>query len=537
MKKVLLIVLVSLSLALPFSVDAADLKLTYKEKTNVSYLKSKNDMPLILPSYDNSGKLDGNLVLNIREEYSDDDIFLEKYSLDNKLLYKISAKEFYSNFTVNTEYIDSDNQYGYKVKGKSDILISVINANTGEEVFKKQYGGSGKEIVNGMFSFKSYDNNGVHDGYIASLQSTSTNLGINPGFIMLKYDLKGDLIWQKSINDYSDNYGGMFQIGDGKIDAMFVWSCYGQAKVGQVELGKTSTTQELWGKKSNLECFGLTVQMNFSYNKAGNIDGIILAGFTTNESGESIGTLYKYDLDGNEVFKYTYDKPSKYTGVISSQNIEGTYDGYLVAGVSDEGTFLLKYDYSGKIVWKDIYSSNESIQFKIHQSYDTAQRFNGYLLYSYSYDSIALRKSDNDFESLPTFRKLGVKKVDLENNDKVVLAKYTFETFDVKKETTDEGDITISNDKAYPGDVVKISVTPKDGYVLKKIVVTDESGKEIEVSDDGTFIMPEGKVKVSAIYNKIVNPDTTSACYVVLGIILVISVGTLIVTKGRKQEF
>ena len=71
-------------------------------------------------------------------------------------------------------------------------------------------------------------------------------------------------------------------------------------------------------------------------------------------------------------------------------------------------------------------------------------------------------------------------------------------------------------------------------YVLKRIVVMDESGKEIEVSKDGTFVMPEGKVTVTAIYSRISNPETVSACYVVLGIILLISIGTLIVQKKKE---
>ena len=86
------------------------------------------------------------------------------------------------------------------------------------------------------------------------------------------------------------------------------------------------------------------------------------------------------------------------------------------------------------------------------------------------------------------------------------------------------------------GDTIKVKVTTKEGYVLKRIVVMDESGKEIEVTADGTFIMPEGKVTVTAIYNKITNPETVSACYIVLGIILLISIGILIVNKQKTVK-
>lgn len=265
------------------------------------------------------------------------------------------------------------------------------------------------------------------------------------------------------------------------------------------------------------------------------MDGIILAGDIVNESGERIGNLIKYDLNGKEVSRYEYNQPSMYTGVISSKNTDGTYDGYIVTGISDEGTIILKYDYTGKIVWKDVYSSTELIKFKLLENFDTNERFNGYLLYGYSYNFSVYRKNDNSLNCYPTFRKLGVKKVDVESDNKIVVAKYTYEMFDVKKETSDEGTISV-DEKAYPGDTVKVKVTPKDGYVLKRIVVMDESGKEIEVSDDGTFIMPAGKVTVTAIYNKIINPDTTSACYIVLGIVLVTSISTLIVNKKNRES-
>ena len=85
-------------------------------------------------------------------------------------------------------------------------------------------------------------------------------------------------------------------------------------------------------------------------------------------------------------------------------------------------------------------------------------------------------------------------------------------------------------------DTIKVEVTPKESYVLKRIVVKGESGKEIEVTNNGTFIMPEGKVTVTAIYNKITNSETVSACYIVLGIILLISIGALIVNKQKTVK-
>ena len=121
-------------------------------------------------------------------------------------------------------------------------------------------------------------------------------------------------------------------------------------------------------------------------------------------------------------------------------------------------------------------------------------------------------------------------------DNKYFIAKYTYENYLIVKDEDDKGNITTSNDKAYPGEIVKVSVSPKEGYTLKRIVVMGEDGKEIEVSKDGTFVMPEGKVTVTAIYNRITNPNTVSACYVVLGIILLVSIGTLIVNKKKENN-
>lgn len=73
---------------------------------------------------------------------------------------------------------------------------------------------------------------------------------------------------------------------------------------------------------------------------------------------------------------------------------------------------------------------------------------------------------------------------------------------DVTIEQPDNGKIETSDDKAEAGDEVTITVTPDDGYVVDKITITDEDGKEVEVKDNGdgtyTFTMPDGEVSIEA---------------------------------------
>lgn len=167
---------------------------------------------------------------------------------------------------------------------------------------------------------------------------------------------------------------------------------------------------------------------------------------------------------------------------------------------------------------------SEILFFGIIRNYDNTGRPNGYLFYQAMSSAAKSRILSTQTQE----------RMEKACQEEYKVAKYTYENYPVKKDITDEGEITVSNDNAYPGEIVKVSVVAKEGYVLKRIVVLDENGKEIEVSKNGTFVMPEGKVTVTAIYNRISNPETVSACYAVLGIILLISIGTLIVQKKKE---
>lgn len=168
---------------------------------------------------------------------------------------------------------------------------------------------------------------------------------------------------------------------------------------------------------------------------------------------------------------------------------------------------------------------SEILFFGIIRNYDNIGRPNGYLFYQAMSSAAKSRILSTQTQEHATKA----------CQEEYRIVKYTYENYLVEKETTTEGNITVSNENDYPGELVKVSVVAKEGYVLKRIVVLDESGKEIEVSKDETFVMSEGKVTVTAIYSRISNPETVSACYVVLGIILLISIGTLIVQKKKEN--
>lgn len=523
MKKYFVFVLLLVSFVLPVGVSAADLKMTFDENVGIS--SNRGDY-IILPSYDNFGKIDGNLIYfrpipERVENFSSIKLIVElaKYNLDNDLLYRKQAADLYDDIEISVRLITENDNSGYIVKGKSDVLISVYDSSSGTTIFTKQYGGNGCETE--FNKFQSYDNNGIHDGYLVLIMSDSTDLGIDPGYIMLKYDLKGNLVWQKNINDYLSN---SYVLND-KINIFYV------RNNNSIIRDDYLNDKDLWNNKTDLNRI---YEISLSYTKDGVVDGIVAVGNILNDTNNYVGIIVKYDLDGNEVFRYKYDKPSYFFNVASSRYIDGTYDGYIVTGVSDEGTFILKYDYDGNIVYKNIYSDKYYRFEQIVINYDNTGKQNGYILLS----SYVNRNTDVSFninaKKVATRKLSNVKKAEFDYNRQLLtIVKYTYPVYDIVKDKSDDGEIIVS-DNAYPGDIVKVSVTLKEGYTLKRIVVMDENGNEIEVRDDGTFIMPEGKVTVVALYNRISNPDTTSACYIVLGIILIISVGTLIVSKKKE---
>ncbi len=479
-------------LFIPSGVRALDLKLTYDEQ-----LGRCVSIFFVVPSYDDSGNVDGFLYFSDRS--------IMKQDLNNKLVYQNEDYRANANITE----IDKTNEEGYKVKGETDLLIKNYDEN-GNILFTKQFGGTGVEIRNLNILFKSYNMKNELDGYLVVFTTLSSDLGIEPGTSMAKLDLNGDIVWIKNINEYLA-FDGLFYADN---DKSFVFDIDG----GTFFKNNFLTGETVFEKDTGI----YIADINYSYNKDGVFDGIVVVGFDVN----NYGTLIKYNLAGNEIFRIRYDNNdvySMYYDVISSYMPDGSYDGYIVTAVtSDNKTLLIKYDLNGEKVFEKVYSDKNTFGFGLVDNYDTTGRQNGYLLYA----------SNRDMGVWWPSRKSEIQTY--EACDELIVAKYTYDMFPVVKKEDNGGTITVKSG-AYPGELVKVKVVVKEGYSLQRIIVKDESGKEIEVNSDGTFVMPEGKVTVSAIYKRVTNPDTVSAAYMVLGVILIASVGSMIVIKKRND--
>lgn len=515
MMKKFLIFIFSLIFILPINIFALDLYRSSEIDINDNSFDSY-DMFFSISSYDNLGNYDGHIYFTL-----DDDNKMHRYklTLDNKLIY--NDINYIDNDLMDARIIKkSENE---EVKGNSDVLFVLYDDSLNvRKTFL--YGGTGDEYGE-IFGLPSLDDQGNIDGYLFVFVTTSTDIpGIKQGELMVKFDLNGNLVWQKNIS-FLKNYSK-----DGKIS----FSIEGTKLIkNDVNVLDSSQNSILW----SVDTGSYLDDCIISYDKSGNMDGVIA--LYDGDYGLN-PVLFKYDLDGKQIFKKELSNVKYASQLFLSKYVDGSYDGIMITTNTDEygyGTATIsKYDFNGNFVWKDEYNPTEygGVMINSTEMIDFNGKFNGYLVLARQNNcpAPAMRKVENAkfSKSSPTIKKLG-------NKDAVCFGykffRYTYPSYEIVKGNNENGVINVNN-MAYPGEVVKVSVTPKKGYTLKRIVVKDESGKEIEVSKDGTFIMPEGKVTVTAIYNRISNPETVSACYVVLGIILLISIGTLIVQKKKE---
>ena len=85
--------------------------------------------------------------------------------------------------------------------------------------------------------------------------------------------------------------------------------------------------------------------------------------------------------------------------------------------------------------------------------------------------------------------------------------------YPIEKGKMNHGTITVESEGRY-GEEITITAEPDRGYEVDKIKVTDDSGKDIEVTekkgDKYTFSMPRRKVTVEATFKKIERPSNNN---------------------------
>ena len=106
--------------------------------------------------------------------------------------------------------------------------------------------------------------------------------------------------------------------------------------------------------------------------------------------------------------------------------------------------------------------------------------------------------------------KVGIRETAQEKDaaDAVILndvpLKVTADTYKINVADTSGGTVTVSPKEAQAGTRVEIKATPKSGYEMKTLTVTDANGKNVSVNTDNngkySFVMPESDVTIKVTF-------------------------------------
>ena len=402
------------------------------------------------------------------------------YSKDRKIYrkYDLNNKNIWDKSNITVKDLD------VTINSNNNLLTKRINPDTKEVIWQKEYGGSGKEYFDTFRYgyFYSYNNSGEINGYLIIFSTSSLDLEVDPGYYIIKYDLTGNMKWIKKHIGYDGWYvqgddGDWFRYyNEGPTHRMYPLMLY--------DITKDTSMKAPIVSEGEFSAFSIEKNSMIIYWKEYNTEIKRLTMLSPSQ-----GKLVEKEVDNS--FEL-------YSG-IAGKTVSGKKDEIYL--LTNSGLIKMDYDFNELSSIKLPYTGS-----KIYESYDGDGEFNGYIVTGY--DRV---------------------------NKKGYITKFTYPKKVIESKNSD---VEVISD-TYPGKTVTVKAKEKTGYVVKRIVVKDSSGKEIEVGSDGTFIMPDDDVSVEVVYEKkaeniITNPDTVSAIGAVLFLIMTIVSGTLMVKNNRK---
>lgn len=287
-------------------------------------------------------------------------------------------------------------------------------------IIKSQYVKSGPILLNNINSENvnqkvwSDGFNSVHPtsdgGYIAAGYSTDQDLNsmmctdvYEEDAIIAKYNKKGEIIWKRYLNARdNDEYTSVQQTSDGGYIVVGEIVKAGNHLTGKSEsydamIAKYNETGELiWNKKYGAS----SMSEEFNDVRQTSDGGYIVVGGKRKGYGEFDALIVKYDKTGQISWRKSYGGLEYDYFNSVQQTSDG---GYVAIGSSysndnggDEHPIIVKYDKTGKVVWKNIFVTD---RFGYYLSVKNASD-GGYLTVGYCdtsenwYDSIIVKYSE-----------------------------------------------------------------------------------------------------------------------------------------------
>ncbi len=272
-------------------------------------------------------------------------------------------------------------------KGNADGIIVKYDLN-GNVIWNKNFGGSGNDYFEDIVA--------LNDGYVAVGRSASNNgdlMGMNKGSwdgIIAKYDFNGNLLWNRNfggtgddrfhgVNKDNDNIivighsnssnGDLTGVAKGGWDGVVVkYNSVGDI-VWNKNFGGDSTDYfngiDIISSKIIIVGESWSINMDLANKKKGSADCII-AKFNLN--GDLIWNENFGGGPGNNIFFGVAEADSGYIAVGYSDSISGDLAGMNkgdLAGLKLRyDAIMVKYNYSGGIVWKKNYGGTGDDRFQ-----------------------------------------------------------------------------------------------------------------------------------------------------------------------------
>ena len=404
------------------------------------------------------------------------------FSEDRKIYrkYDLNNKNIWDKSNITVKDLD------VTINSNDNFLIKKINPDTNEVLWQKK--------VNGYIYryFYSYNDSGTVDGYLMHFAANSKYSFLTPGNYIIKYDLNGNVLWSKN---YDNGFYRFLNVANQSVEFYAKYGNHGSCYVCANDI--------LSGTEINCESIGTRNSTNMLVHDNELIVVVVGGLFYTSDVKSK---MLKFDIAGIKTFERNLDFDFFPSAVINNKLSDGTPVGILMGLYFDDfGYAFTNYDYDGNLIWKKELSYEPSF---IAESYDETGEFNGYIVVGYD------RVNKKGYITKFTYPK---KVIESKNNDVEVL------------------------DYTYPGKVVTLKPKEKVGYFVKRVIVRDSSGKEIEVSNNNTFVMPDDDVSIEVIYEKretepVINPDTASTISVVLVLVASIVVGSVAVKSRNYLE-
>ena len=115
------------------------------------------------------------------------------------------------------------------------------------------------------------------------------------------------------------------------------------------------------------------------------------------------------------------------------------------------------------------------------------------------------------------------------------IQKFSF-VYNVETKESENGTIKVDKDSSKNGDKITYTVEPKEGYKLDKVIVTDENGNQVIITDS-SFTMPNSNVTIEAIF-VVENPNTSVFIRIgIFGLIMLLTYYFVILQNIKVRKF